>query len=715
MRKMFYKMAAVFMSATMFLSGTQITSYAQEVEITNEITEVTEPELEEEKSTDLEEDKDKPMSLEEDADKNGDDTKNVQPKDEADDTDKNSDDSKKDEADESENAISEDETKDDEIEVTLLDMPQEQATYISETYGDRVLDTYDITVPEGTDFPVQISFEASVAEDQDVLLYHFTGDEWEEIEPDTVEDGSITATFNSLSPVAVVDNTSTLTAASEKKIITVDGVDYDVTDAQSWDVSASQNGAIMAYYFTQNGNNYVLISGIGSIKDYGYNSYEGELSPLGDLPDYTVIWDDQGIYSIGNCFFYNYNYYPNDECKGIITSLPEGIHHIGYCAFSGSKFNANIPDSVEYIGWRAFENCQFLDITSLPESVTFIGSSAFGGCTSITRMALPVGITDIPERLFEECINLEYVTMSEDVESIGRYAFYDCEKLRLDRLPGRLQSVGDSAFAFCIALELSELPSSLMKIEKGAFESSGVAIRELPAGLLIWGTGVFVNCNNIAFIDFSNLEYIHEIPSGSFFKCLNLSSVLFSSNINSIGNAAFRNCIRLTDITAYGDALVGDKAFYIEPDYSKLGLEAADGNLPYSIPFWTDLEGDAAWFDTYDFYSDNRAFGSYKVTLPMSVELDFEDGSATGSIELAIENDTNGWDIQIQEDVTKQLTSPRGDVMTMSLEPTVSSHIYEKSVKSETVNIRAFGTNLRDAVYSGVITFTTDILAKGVA
>jgi hypothetical protein len=115
------------------------------------------------------------------------------------------------------------------------------------------------------------------------------------------------------------------------------------------------------------------------------------------------------------CFFYNYNYYPNDECKGTITSLPEGIHHIGYCAFSGSKFNANIPDSVEYIGWRAFENCQFLDITSLPESVTFIGSSAFGGCTSITRMALPVGITDIPERLFEECINLEYVTMSEDV------------------------------------------------------------------------------------------------------------------------------------------------------------------------------------------------------------------------------------------------------------------------------------------------------------
>ena len=109
--------------------------------------------------------------------------------------------------DEQENMVTETTVPDEELAVELLDMPEEQAEYITETYGEKVLDTYDISVPEDTQFPVTISFDASVTDDQEVLLYHFTGDEWEEITPDEVDEGLITATFNSLSPVAVVNIT----------------------------------------------------------------------------------------------------------------------------------------------------------------------------------------------------------------------------------------------------------------------------------------------------------------------------------------------------------------------------------------------------------------------------------------------------------------------------------------------------------------------------
>ena len=82
--------------------------------------------------------------------------------------------------------------------------------------GMEVVDAMDVSVPEGTPMPVTITFDVpGVGADTKVAVLHYNGSAWEVLEG-TAGNGTITATFTSLSPVAfVVDkNTATATGTS---------------------------------------------------------------------------------------------------------------------------------------------------------------------------------------------------------------------------------------------------------------------------------------------------------------------------------------------------------------------------------------------------------------------------------------------------------------------------------------------------------------------
>ena len=67
-----------------------------------------------------------------------------------------------------------------------------------------IVDSFDLSVPEGTEFPITLTFNANVRAGMDIMLLHKAGTDWEEIVPDEVSDGFIKASFNSLSPLVVV-------------------------------------------------------------------------------------------------------------------------------------------------------------------------------------------------------------------------------------------------------------------------------------------------------------------------------------------------------------------------------------------------------------------------------------------------------------------------------------------------------------------------------
>lgn len=76
--------------------------------------------------------------------------------------------------------------------------------------GMEVVDVADVTVPEGTPMPVTITFNVpGVGVNTKVAVLHYNGNAWEIVESKAGE-GTITAVFDSLSPVAFVVDKNTV-------------------------------------------------------------------------------------------------------------------------------------------------------------------------------------------------------------------------------------------------------------------------------------------------------------------------------------------------------------------------------------------------------------------------------------------------------------------------------------------------------------------------
>lgn len=110
------------------------------------------------------------------------------------------------------------------IDVTISEVPAQYAEAVTEVKnietvkqllgadfkeGMKVADVKEVTVPEGTAFPATLTFAISgVTANTNVAVLHYNGTAWEVIKA-KAGDGTITATFDSLSPVAFVVDQNT--------------------------------------------------------------------------------------------------------------------------------------------------------------------------------------------------------------------------------------------------------------------------------------------------------------------------------------------------------------------------------------------------------------------------------------------------------------------------------------------------------------------------
>ena len=120
------------------------------------------------------------------------------------------------------------------VNVTVSEVPAEYASAVAEvktadklkellgseyTSTMQVVDVKDVTVPAGAVFPVTITFKiAGVTASTKVAVLHYntTTKAWEKVESKAGE-GTITATFTSLSPVAFVVDKATASSTTVNK------------------------------------------------------------------------------------------------------------------------------------------------------------------------------------------------------------------------------------------------------------------------------------------------------------------------------------------------------------------------------------------------------------------------------------------------------------------------------------------------------------------
>ena len=273
------------------------------------------------------------------------------------------------------------------------------------------------------------------------------------------------------------------------------------------------------------------------------------------------------------------------DCVGFdgTLTLSENLEVINDLAFAGgADVNVNytgkltIPNSVEYIGIAAFQNCSSLTSLEFEEDsqITSLEQNVFRNCSSLTgSLQIPNTVTTIGNYAFAQCYNLTGdLIIPNTVTSVGVEAFWECRGFDGTlTLSENLEVINDKAFASY----------------EGQMGFWGTLV--IPSGVRTIGQAAFQNCSNLSLLEIEEGSQLETIDHWAFTQCYSLGGDLLipntvtyigdyafystsinslnfeeNSQLNSIGNYAFHYCYNLS-----GDLLIpntvtyiGDYAFY---------------------------------------------------------------------------------------------------------------------------------------------------------
>ena len=184
-----------------------------------------------------------------------------------------------------------------------------------------------------------------------------------------------------------------------------------------------------------------------------------------------------------------------------------------------------------------FVNHKNLEYVKMPTYLKSIAPYTFHGCTSLKKVDFPSSIKEVSENAFSES-GIETLTLPDGVKTIAPQAFRSA-KLKNITLPESVDSIGYDAF-YNTQLSTIDL-SHVKKIGSYAFAGSTVSGK----------------------IDISEVD---SIPA-YLFQRTNITEVLFSGQLTTIGESAFENCNYLTSVPVVPSTLenVGKNAFKATP------------------------------------------------------------------------------------------------------------------------------------------------------
>ena len=131
---------------------------------------------------------------------------------------------------------------------------------------------------------------------------------------------------------------------------------------------------------------------------------------------------------------------PEEILKDTILELDDDVNVIGYAAFANCKNligNLYLPNSIHFLGSRAFMNCGFTGDLKLPENLDYLDSECFYGCDGFSngQLILNEKLIFIQDRAFMNCGFAGDLIIPESVNYIGSYAFAGCnfDKIYVDK------------------------------------------------------------------------------------------------------------------------------------------------------------------------------------------------------------------------------------------------------------------------------------------
>lgn len=203
--------------------------------------------------------------------------------------------------------------------------------------------------------------------------------------------------------------------------------------------------------------------------------------------------------------------------------LPDTAKTIDDDAFCDGKFSyIELPEGLETIGARAFQNCQNLVEISIPASVAEIGDGAFYGCSMIKYEVNPDN---------RNYCSFENVLFTKNKEKLIKYPAKKPEQSY--SIPPEVREIKSCAFDGSYNLKSIEFPKNgnLTLIEHLAFGGCyNLTSVEFPEGITKIGHSVFWYANNLSIV---TLPFtLNEIDSSCFGGCNKLNTIIAGNNIN---------------------------------------------------------------------------------------------------------------------------------------------------------------------------------------
>lgn len=287
----------------------------------------------------------------------------------------------------------------------------------------------------------------------------------------------------------------------------------------------------------------------------------------------------------GNVAYYAQKVLNSEGEKGEVFNVgdysfyKQGGEYILY-RYRGSDKKIILPGLVDgghtyIIGREVFENCR-VDEVVISDSVTDIGYRAFWCSYEIANITIGKNIRTIGAEAFYQC-KFKKVYYAGDMKSWCEIDFNDyasnpanyTEKFYIDgvevggniKLPDGLTKIKKYTFGKCVSLTSITIPSSVIEIEEYAFSYSNLTSIVMSKNVTSIGLRAFENCKNLVSVVIP--ESVKTIGEYAFCYCSSLTSIVIGENVSTIGKYAFRDCSSLTSVVIGENvSTIGSRAFY---------------------------------------------------------------------------------------------------------------------------------------------------------
>lgn len=151
-------------------------------------------------------------------------------------------------------------------------------------------------------------------------------------------------------------------------------------------------------------------------------------------------------------------------------TFPQTLTAVGAESFTGSGIvNANLPQSVTYLGAGAFADCTKLVYAQVPAAIQAVRERTFRNCTELKNVSIPEGIRYIGAAAFQNDVSLQTIDFAQSLLTICDNAFEGSGVGEGLVLPPALRTIGSRAFAGCMRLTSLTIPADVRKMGSQAF------------------------------------------------------------------------------------------------------------------------------------------------------------------------------------------------------------------------------------------------------